>query len=286
MVVMIWSTVHFDYDLFSQAKSYIESLPKMEKKDLCKVFSTANPQGTTRSGFFFYPICFSLAVKLWSDALFALFRQPCPCCSACCCWIRRTGWAPPRGSRCLTSRTTEIRRGRRKRSRTTTRWTTRTWRWASGNVRMEERRSWGRDQWKDGGRRGQEEDDLSSFIDHCPAVLFFFFLGHTFTEILTFKPVVIDPKETSLWDTTTRLCSPGTRTNQHLFFFFIILIWTEITELSRSNSRFSHKYQAGSCFWSFLPDSSMLQLSCCTSGNNILWWVTQSSGSCGWYYMS
>lgn len=56
----------------------------------------------------------------------------------------------------------------------------------------------GRDQWKDGGRRGEEEDDLSSFIDHCPAVLFFFFLGHTFTEILTFKPVVIDPKETSL----------------------------------------------------------------------------------------
>lgn len=114
----------------------------------------------------------------------------------------------------------------------------------------------------------------------------FFFLGHTFTEILTFKPVVIDPKETSLWDTKTRLCSPGTRTNQHLFFFLIILIWTEITELSRSNSRFSHKYQAGSCFWSFLPDSSMLQLSCCTSGNNILWWVTQSSGSCGWYDMS
>lgn len=33
----------------------------------------------------------------------------------------------------------------------------------------------GRDQWKDGGRRGEEEDDLSSFIDQCPAVLFFFF---------------------------------------------------------------------------------------------------------------
>lgn len=79
---------------------------------------------------------------------------------------------------------------------------------------------------------------------------------------------------------------PGDQNKPTPLFFFIILIWTEITELSRSNSRFSHKYQAGSCFWSFLPDSSMLQLSCCTSGNNILWWVTQSSGSCGWYYMS
>lgn len=34
----------------------------MEKKDLCKVFSTANPQGTTRSGFFFIP-----SVSVWQS---------------------------------------------------------------------------------------------------------------------------------------------------------------------------------------------------------------------------
>lgn len=114
--------------LHLQARHYIKSLPKIEKKDLQKVFSTANPQGQMLGSVFW-----GGTASLWPESV--LVPQPCLCWSACCCWTRRAGPRPLRPSLCLTSPTSEIRRKRRKRSCTTTRWTTRTCLWASGNVR-------------------------------------------------------------------------------------------------------------------------------------------------------
>lgn len=64
-----------------------------------------------------------------------LVPQLCLCWSACCCWTRRAGPQPQKPSLCLTSPSSETQRKRQKHSCTTTRWTTRTCLWASGNVR-------------------------------------------------------------------------------------------------------------------------------------------------------
>lgn len=71
--------------------------------------------------------------RLWPGSV--LVPQPCLCWSACCCWTQRAGPRLQRPSLCLTSPSSENQRKRQKHSRTTTRWTTRTCLWASGNVR-------------------------------------------------------------------------------------------------------------------------------------------------------
>lgn len=51
-------------------------------------------------------------------------------------------------------------------------------------------------QWKRKDEEGRVWKEMGLFIDHCPALPLT--LGHTFTEILTFKPVVPESKETPL----------------------------------------------------------------------------------------
>lgn len=102
-----------------KAKSYIKGLPKVEKKELQKLFSTTNPQGRRTLS------CFSVGSLPCSPSqhfcFCLLLTQLCLCWSACCCSTHRAERRPRRLSVCRTSPTSEIRMRRRKHSYTTTR---------------------------------------------------------------------------------------------------------------------------------------------------------------------